>query len=56
MVEVGLGLGLPEVDALWEGRGCPCLSRQIGGGGGEEREMGGLKAIGRRLKDGWCGG
>ena len=39
MVEVGLRL--PKVGAAGEGRGCPSLSRQMGGGEGEERVGGG---------------
>lgn len=49
---------MPKVGAAWEGWGCPSLSRQMGGGAGEERVGGGWKAIERwlvwRLKDG-CG-
>ena len=57
MVDVALkdgfdGLRFPKVGALWEGRGCPSLSRQMGGVAGDERVGGGWKTVGEWL----CGG
>lgn len=46
------GLRLPKAGALWEGWGCPYLSRKMGGGAGEERERGGWKMVGEWLLDG----
>ena len=41
-----------EVGAGVDGWGCPALSRQMGGGEGEERVGGGWKTVGEWL----CGG